>query len=58
MRDAADQEFLRLTLLDPIIIQSILTGQQPRCMGMRWSQREPLPTNGVAQRAVVAGFDA
>lgn len=40
------------------IIQAILAGQQPRCMSLLWFQRNPLPTDWVAQRAVVAGFDA
>ena len=51
-------ELLRLTLLEPAIIQSILAGQQPRCMSLLWFQRNPLPTDRVTQRAVVAGFDA
>ena len=50
-------ELLRLTLLEPAIIQSILAGQQPRCMSLLWFQRNPLPTAWVAQQAVVAGFD-
>lgn len=49
---------LRLTLLEPAIIQTILAGQQPRCMSLLWFQRHPLPTDWVAQREVVAGFDA
>lgn len=51
-------ELLRLTMLEPSIIQSILAGQQPRCMRLLWVQRNPLPTDWVAQREVVAGFDA
>jgi hypothetical protein len=51
-------ELLRLTLLEPAIIQAILAGQQPRCMSLLWFQRNPLPTDWVAQREVVAGFDA
>lgn len=51
-------ELLRLTLLEPSIIQKILAGQQPRCMSLLWFQRNPLPTDWVAQRKVVAGFDA
>lgn len=51
-------ELLRLTLLEPAIIQSILAGQQPKCMSLLWFQRNPLPTNWMAQREVVAGFDA
>ena len=50
-------ELLRLTLLEPAIIQSILAGQQPRCMSLLWFQRNPLPTDWVAQREVLAGFD-
>lgn len=51
-------ELLRLTLLEPAVIQSIMAGQQPRCMSLLWFQRNPLPTDWMAQRAVVAGFDA
>ncbi len=51
-------ELLRLTLLEPAVIQSILAGQQPRCMSLLWFQRNPLPTDWMAQREVVAGFDS
>lgn len=51
-------ELLRLTLLEPAIIQSILAGRQPRCMSLLWFQRNPLPTDWVPQREAVAGFDA
>jgi len=51
-------ELLRLTLLEPAIIQTILAGQQPKCMSLLWFQRNPLPTDWVVQRGVVAGFDA
>lgn len=51
-------ELLRLTLLEPAIIQSILAGHQPRCVSLLWFQRNPLPTDWVKQREVVAGFDA
>ena len=51
-------ELLRLTLLEPAIIQTILAGQQPRCMSLLWFQRNPLPTDWVAQRKVVTAFDA
>lgn len=50
-------ELLRLTLLEPAIIQSILAGQQPKCMSLLWFQRNPLSTDWVAQREVVAAFD-
>ena len=51
-------ELLRLTLLEPAVIQSILAGQQPRSMSLLWFQRNPLPADWMAQREVVAGFDA
>ena len=51
-------ELLRLTLLEPAIIQSILAGQQLRCMSLLWFQRNPLPTDWVAQREVVVAFDS
>ena len=51
-------ELLRLTLLEPAIIQAILAGQQPRCMSLLWFQRNPLPTEWMAQREVIAAFDA
>lgn len=50
-------ELLRLTLLEPAIVQAILAGQQPRCMSLLWFQRNPLPTDWVSQRGVVEGFD-
>lgn len=50
-------ELLRLTLLEPAIIQAILAGRQPRCMSLIWFQRNPLPTDWVAQREVVVAFD-
>ncbi len=51
-------ELLRLTLLEPAIIQAILAGQRPQCMSLLWFQHNPLPTDWVAQRGVMAGFDA
>lgn len=51
-------ELLRLTLLEPAIIQTILAGQQPRCMSLLWFQHNPLPRDWKAQREVVAEFDA
>ena len=44
-------ELLRLTLLEPAIIQAILAGKQPRCMSLLWFQRNPLPTDWGQQRA-------
>jgi hypothetical protein len=50
-------ELLRLTLLDPAIIKSILAGTQPRCMSLLWFQRHPLPVDWCKQREVMEGFD-
>ena len=58
LHHSAVNELLRLTLLQPAIIQAILLGQQPRCMSLLWFQRNPLPVDWTAQRAVVARFDA
>jgi len=46
-------ELLRLTLLEPAIIQAILAGTQPRCMSLIWFQRNPLPLDWIEQRRVV-----
>lgn len=51
-------ELLRLTLLEPAIIQAILVGKQPRCMSLIWFQRNPLPLDWIEQRRVVESFDA
>ncbi len=51
-------ELLRLTLLEPAILQAIVEGWQPRCMSLLWFQRNPLPTGWAAQREIVARFDA
>ncbi|MGA4290068.1 hypothetical protein ACI2TJ_25220 [Ralstonia nicotianae] len=51
-------EMLRLTLLEPAIVQAIIAGLQPRCMSLLWFQHNPLPADWVAQREVVAAFDA
>lgn len=50
-------ELLRLTMLEPAIIQSILVGQQPKCLSLIWFQRNPLPVDWFAQREIIAAFD-
>jgi len=40
-------ELLRLTLLEPAIIQAILAGKQPRCMSLIWFQCNPLPPDWI-----------
>ena len=51
-------ELLRVTLLEPGIIQSLMARRQPRCLSLLWFQRNPLPLDWVEQRRIVAGFDA
>lgn len=51
-------ELLRLTLLEPALIQSILAGRRPRRMSPLWFQRNPLPLDWQKQREAVARFDA
>jgi len=51
-------ELLRLTLLEPAIIQRILAGRQPRGMSLLWFQRNPLPLDWQEQRRIVDQFDA
>jgi hypothetical protein len=50
-------ELLRLTLLEPAIIQSILAGKKPGCMSLRWFQVNPLRADWVAQQEIVDRFD-
>lgn len=57
LHHSAVNELLRLTLLEPAIIQAILAREQPRCMSLLWFQRNPLPTDWMAQRKRMAAFD-
>ncbi|MEZ0192319.1 hypothetical protein [Ralstonia solanacearum] len=58
LHHSAVNERLRLTLLEPAIIQAIVADRQPRCMSLLWFQHNPLPAERAAQREVVAAFDA
>jgi len=58
LRHPTVNELLRLTLLEPAIIQAILAGRQPRCMSLLWFQRNPVPTERTVQPDVIAAFDA
>ena len=50
-------EFLRLTLLAPDILECLMTGRQPRRMNLIWFQRNPLPVEWQAQRQIVQRFE-
>lgn len=47
-------ELIRLTLLDPIIIESILTGTQPQALNIQWFRRHALPVDWSSQRALIS----
>jgi hypothetical protein len=46
-------ERLRLTLLSPTIIESILNGNQPSGLTMQWLTRNSFPTNWIKQKNLV-----
>ena len=50
-------ELLRLTLLAPDLVERFLEGRQPRRLTLMWFQRNALPVNWAAQRALVATFE-
>lgn len=54
-REALDltvvNELLRLTRLDPQIIEDILEGTQPACFTLHWFSRNAMPVQWFAQRA-------
>jgi len=50
-------ELLRLTLLAPDIVERFLDGQQPRRLTLMWFQRNSVPVEWTAQRALVASFE-
>jgi hypothetical protein len=46
-------ELLRLTLLDPKIIESILNGTQPPDLNIQWFTRNPLPLEWRKQQTLI-----
>ncbi|MHB1100065.1 MAG: hypothetical protein ACYCY8_12960 [Burkholderiales bacterium] len=50
-------ELLRLTLLSPAIVQSMLAGQQPKTLSLQWLKNNELPMAWEAQHALFDGFD-
>jgi hypothetical protein len=49
-------ELIRLTLLDPSIVESILTGTQPAALNIQWFTRHPLPIDWSSQRELIRGL--
>lgn len=50
-------ELLRLTLLEPKIIESILNGTQPPDLNIQWFTRNPLPAEWRRQQTLIYGSD-
>lgn len=50
-------ELLRLTLLEPDIIEQWMAGRQPRQLTLMWFQRNRLPVDWQAQRMLMASFE-
>jgi len=50
-------ELLRMTLLAPDLVERFLEGRQPRRLTLMWFQRNSLPVDWAAQRALVASFE-
>ena len=46
-------ELLRLTLLEPKIIESILNGTQPPDLNIQWFTRNPLPVEWFKQQTLI-----
>lgn len=49
-------ELMRLTLLAPDIITQLMSGTQPRRLNLMWFQRNRLPVDWQAQRAIIDSF--
>lgn len=50
-------ELLRLTLLSPANVRSILAGRQPRALSLRWLKNHELPWDWEAQHDLFGEFD-
>lgn len=48
---------LRLTLLAPDLIEQLMAGRQPRALTLIKLQRNPIPTDWQAQRALFTRFE-
>ena len=51
-------ELLRLTLLSPKLVHSILDGQQPKTLSLLWLKNNLPPSGWDEQHALFDGFDA
>ena len=51
-------ELLRLTLLSPTLVRSILDGHQPKTLSLLWLKNNLPPSDWDEQHALFDGFDA
>lgn len=51
-------ELLRLALLSPAVVRSILDGHQPKTLSLIWLKNNLLPTDWDEQHELFDGFDA
>ncbi len=51
-------ELLRLALLSPVVVRSILDGHQPKTLSLIWLKNNLLPTGWGEQHVLFDGFDA
>ena len=51
-------ELLRLTLLSPKLVRSILDGQQPKTLSLLWLKNNLPPSDWDEQHRLFDGFDA
>ena len=51
-------ELLRLTLLSPTLVRSILDGHQPKTLSLLWLKNNLPPSDWDDQHALFDGFDA
>ena len=51
-------ELLRLTLLSPTLVRSILDGRQPKTLSLLWLKNNLPPSDWDEQHALFDGFDA
>lgn len=51
-------ELLRLTLLSPTLVRSILDGKQPKTLSLIWLKNHLPPSDWDEQHALFDGFDA
>ena len=57
LHPSVPNELMRLTLLAPDILDTLMSGRQPRRMNLIWFQRNPLPVDWEAQRQIVRRFE-